>query len=258
MSPSRLLVAALTVLVLGPAPARAEEFVIPVDPCSKYACRELTKEEQAKLGRVMSKLMNGLPTPETERYEQTGLKSMQGQGAVMVTDPMWQASSFPANIVDTMALGFGKDGAFPRSFMVIYSYALKDQGTREKLGLKQGFHKTAEGEMEVFDLRIEASAWPVPAPVDRGSVPVGGKGTDIFERRLAGDEQGTSRVSVIVGPKANEKDTPEGVPPARLAPVKAVKVVLQGPRADVIALAKKINRAALKGLIGPIDKVIAN
>jgi len=40
--------------------------------------------------------------------------------------------------------------------------------------------------------------------------------------------------------------------------VKAVKIVLQGPTVDVLALAKKVNRAALKGLIGPIDKVIAN
>ena len=43
-----------------------------------------------------------------------GLRASNGIGWIMVSDETWQAANFPSNVVDTMALGFGKNGAFPR------------------------------------------------------------------------------------------------------------------------------------------------
>jgi hypothetical protein len=252
---SRALLFALVLAV--PGLARAGDIVFPTDVCAKFPCRELTAEEQAKIGRVMSKLMTALPTPEAERFQQTGLKSQQGLGAVMVSTDMWQASNFPANVVDTSALGFGKAGAFPRSFALVYSFTLKDEGERETLNIGPSFHKQSNGDVENFDVRIEASAWAIPAVYDAGSYPIA-KGSDTYERKLWGAERNTSMITVIVGAHAPRKESPSGKPADYLAPVKAIKFDLQGPTAEVKALAKKLNRAALKQLLGPIDKIIAN
>lgn len=240
-------------LLLAPAAASAADIAFPVDACARFSCRELTRPEQAMLGRVMAKLMSLLPTPDPARYEQTGLKSAQGLGAVMVTDAMWQSSSFPANIVDPMALGFGKAGAFPRSFALVYSYSLKDEGERTRLGLGQRFHKGPDGELEAFDVRIEASAWAIPAPTEPGSKARGG---DLWEKAFWGEEKGTSKLTLIVGPKAAKKEPPQGAPGERLAPIKAIRIDLQGPTSEVRALAKKVDRRALKAVLGPVEKVI--
>lgn len=248
------LVAALAVQAL-PGLARAQKMIeFQVDVCGKFACRELTKEETAMLGRVMSKLMGLLPTPDGEVYEQRGLKASQGIGWTMINDEIWQAASFPANVVDTQALGFGK-GSFPRSFALTYSYALKDEGMRAKLGIGSSEHTLDNGDMEYFDVRIEVSAWAFAAPLESGMAPVA-KGSDTFEKRLWGAEKGTSKLAVVVGPTAAKKGTPEKVPAESLAPIKAVRVLFQGPSAEVRALARRLDRGALRAMIGPIDKVI--
>jgi hypothetical protein len=244
-------------VLAAPGLARAADIVFPTDICVKFPCRDLTAQEQAKMGRVMAKLMASLPIPEADRYQQTGLKSQQGLGAVMVTTDMWQAADFPSNVVDTSALSFGKAGAFPRSFTLTYSFTLKDDGERSKLELGPSFHKLANGDVENFDVRIEVSAWAIPAVYDANSFPIA-KGSDTHEKKLWGDERNTARMTVIVGAHAPKKEAPSSVPPGEtLAPVKAIKVDFQGPTAEVKALAKKLNRASFKALLGPIDKIIS-
>lgn len=220
------------------------------DACAKFPCRELSQEEVAKLGRVFSKLMSLMPTPDAEKFEQRGLRASNGIGWTMVNDDTWQAANFPANVVDTMALGFGKDGAFPRSFALSYSYSFKTEGDRGKLTAE---HVLENEDIEYFDVRIEVSAWPCPAPLEAGMVQGGG----FFIKALKGRERGTSKIAVIVGGSAAKRVTPSGGPPGDgLAPIKAVRILLQGPTDQVKALARKIDRKALKAMTGPVDKVI--
>jgi hypothetical protein len=229
------------------AAGKTVEFA--TDACAKFPCRELAQDETAKLGRVLSKLMSLLPTPDAERYEQRGLRASNSIGWTMVSDETWQATNFPANVVDNMALGFGKEGAFPRSFALTYSYSFKNEGDRGKLSAE---HVLENEDIEYFDIRIEVSAWPCPAPLEAGMVAGGG----YFIKALRGKEKGTSKIAVIVGGSAATKGTPSGQPGDGLAPIKAVKITLQGPTDDIKALARKIDRAALKAMVGPVDKVI--
>ncbi|MGC4122641.1 MAG: hypothetical protein QM765_50340 [Myxococcales bacterium] len=228
------------------AAGKTVEFA--TDACAKFPCRELTQEETAKMGRVLSKLMSLLPTPDAEKYEQRGLRASNSIGWTMVTDEMWQAANFPSNVVDTMALGFGK-AAFPRSFALTYSYSFKSEGDRGKLSAE---HVLENEDIEYFDIRIEVSAWPFAAPLEPGMQP--GPGYQI--KALKGKEKGTSKIAVIVGGSAAKKGSPSGQPGDELAPIKSVRILLQGPTDDVKALAAKIDRAALKAMVGPVDKVI--
>ncbi|MBI5544025.1 MAG: hypothetical protein HY901_09070 [Deltaproteobacteria bacterium] len=252
------LAAALGASLLGQPVAQArgkgKAGVVPVDACATSKCRELTRPEAAMMGRVLSKLMALLPSPDSARYEQRGLKSAQGPGGIMIKDAMWQAADFPANVVDTMALGFGKAGAFPRTFALVYSYTLKDEAERAQLGMVTAEHKLDSGDVEYFDRRIEASAWAIPAPLEPGMVALAGG--DTWEKKLAGEEKGTSRLTVVVGPSGRKTALPLGEPSDKLAPVKAVRVTFQGPTAEVRALASRLDRSALKGLIGPIEKIV--
>jgi hypothetical protein len=58
-----------------------------------------------------------------------------------------------------------------------------------------------------------------------------------------------------VGPSAAKRTPPEGTPGDKLAPIKAIRLVFQGPTQEVRALASRIDRKAVKALIGPVEKV---
>ncbi len=242
-----LLAAPCAARAAGRAKGKTVEFA--TDACAKFPCRELTQEETAKLGRVLSKLMSLLPTPDAEKFEQRGLRASNSVGWTMVSDETWQAANFPANVVDTMALGFGKGGAFPRSFALSYSYSFKNEGDRGKLNAE---HVLENEDIEYFDIRIEVSAWPFAAPLEAGMTP--GPGYQV--KALRGRDRGTSKIAVVVGGSAARRATPSGPPGDGLAPIKSVKITLQGPTDVVKALAAKIDRRALKAMLGPVDKVI--
>jgi hypothetical protein len=158
-------------------------------------------------------------------------------------------------VVDTMALPFGKAGVFPRAFALSYSYALKDEGERSRLGIGSAEHKLDTSDVEFFDVRIEVSAWAVPAPLEAG-MERQGKGSDTFGRSLWGREHGTMRLAVVFGPSDWKRESPIGAPSDALAPVKAIKVSFQGPTAVVKALARQLDRAAFRAMLGPIEKII--
>jgi hypothetical protein len=75
----------------------------------------------------------------------------------MVSDETWQAANFPANVVDTMALGFGKGGAFPALLRAELLVLVQERGRPGKLNAE---HVLENEDIEYFDIRIEVSAWP--------------------------------------------------------------------------------------------------
>ncbi len=225
------------------------------DPCSRFACREFTFEDRTTLGRPLSKLMGAVPTPAPARYEQTGLTSLQGLGPTLVGDDTWQSSSFPANVIDAMALGY-KDGAFPRVLSLVYSFSIKSEKERKELGITERSHAGDDGQMEIYDLRTQLTAYPTPfvasALLKGGRLVEKTLDTLIYEG--AASEPGIKQLTLVVGArsdKAADMDPQPGEPTRKIAAIKAVRLDLRGPKDDVMALAKKLDRRALAALVAP-------
>jgi len=227
------------------------------DPCAESSCRALTLEERGAFGRVLAKLIAAVPTPDDGRFQQAGLKSMQGIASTLVTEATWQSPVFPSNVVDPMAMSHS-GRAFPRTLGLVYSYVLKDERERARLGLGDAFHTTGDGEMEAFDLQIRLSASARPALASREALGEGkkmerSKDVLLWDARLPPEEKGTKRIVMLLGARIERAEEPGAVAgetaPGQLAPVRSIRIELHGPKADVEALKKRIDRKALLKLL---------
>lgn len=228
-----------------------EEAPPPVDPCSVNPCRELTRDERAAFGRLLSKMMDAMPVPDRLSYQQSALKSVQGLGQSFITDEQRHNSVFPANIVDPMALAY-TTGTFPRSLSVAFLFVRKDGGQGG-----ERVHKVGSGELEIFDLRIQVTGFAVPVVADvlASGRKLESKGAvAMWERTLPAEEKGMALVSVLVGQRTEDREATVGSgaqPPDALASLHAVQVDIHGPKNEVQAIAKKVDTKALSALIAP-------
>lgn len=222
--------------------------VLPVDQCAANPCRELSRDERAAFGRLLTKMMEAVPAPDRLRYKQTALKTNQGLGQSIVTDEMRQSSDFPANLVDPMGLAYGT-GSFPRSLSVAWLYNRADRGGERP-------HATGSGEMEIFDARVQVSAFAAPVRCEgltKGRT-LESKGIVLmWERPLPPEEAGMSLVSLVVGQRSETRGTAAtgAPPPEALAGLKAVQVDIFAPKGEALAIAKKVDTRTLTELLAP-------
>jgi hypothetical protein len=230
-----------------------------LDPCAEHPCRELTREERASFGRVLAKLIDGMPVPNRLRYEQSGLNSIQGLGQFLITDAVRQSNAFPANVVDTVGLAY-PGGVFPRKLAIAALYVVK--ASERGVGVDQRFHRTATGEMEVFDLRIAISGHPTALFAEglaTGRTLQSSNGVLVWESKLPAEErkQGMAWFSMIVGARTRDRASMRGgggAPGEGLAPLRAIRVDIQGPAQEARGLVKLIDKKALKALLAPAKK----
>ncbi|MGI5863545.1 MAG: hypothetical protein ACOX6T_16025 [Myxococcales bacterium] len=250
-------------LLVAPAYAQEEDEGQPqpiaLDPCAEHPCRELTREERAGFGRLLAKLIEAMPVPDRLRYEQSGLNSIQGLGQFLITDAVRQSSAFPANVVDSVGLAYS-GGTFPRKLAIAALYVVK--ASERGVGIDQRFHRTETGEMEVFDVKVAIAGYATPLFAEglaTGRVLQSSGDVLVWEAKLPAEErkQGMALFSMVVGARTRDRAAMRGsggAPGDALAPLRAIRVDVQGPASEARALLKQVDKRALKALLAPAKK----
>ena len=243
----------LALQVLLAAPAMAGEII--TDVCALRSCRDLTLEERQAFGKTLAGVISAMSPPSATRYEHNGLKSAQGLGSFLISDATFESEEYPSNIVDTLGIGT-PGGVFPRTFQLIYTYVLKNQG--ERISLAALTVPGSGGPMDIYDLKIEITvmAWPcalLPPPegVEFSETTTETAWDTLVVERASPTDPKVLVGNILLGARAPSESSagPPGTPGAKMAPVKAIRIVVEGGARDVREVMKKINRKQLKDLI---------
>jgi hypothetical protein len=231
----------------------ADDLALSVDPCADRPCRELTREERASFGRLLAGLIAPLPQPSGANYERSGLKSIQGLGSSFVSDEVRQSPAFPENVIDPLGVAT-EQGLFPRSLGLAFSYTRKGSGTA-----KAGAHRNGKGEIEVFDLKIEITGQPDPAlvrPSAAARIIDSSASAFAWEEPLQGEEAGMAVVTCVLGEYSRERiaQRAEQATSEKLAPLRSIRVLIEGPSQEAQEILKKLDRKSLKSLIAPLAR----
>jgi hypothetical protein len=210
------------------------------DPCAESgpSCRKLTAPEVQALKARFLALQAALPVPDPARY------ALADGLDVAYTMPFVAEAALP---VPHTGLSWAS-GCFPEKQEVSFAYDRK-----------------AGGKGAGWEGRVEVTAWLKPHPhlldtVDGKCLDVSDpdavqvEKSALFLSWQAGEE--SVSLHVVFGPRTcREQETLQAAKPAAaLAPVKSIEITITGPTAEVAVLKKKMNRAALEALLGPVVK----
>ncbi len=234
------------------APALGADFS--ADPCAEIGagCRVMTAVEIKGLAERFRALQALLPAPDPTHYKPDGA----GEASTM---PFVAETSLPGAVVTCSSW---PAGCFTTLDSLTFGYDATNVGANKP----QSILEASENMQQYFEAKIEVSAWlrPHPYPLEQD----GGKCVDVADpdaQRVEEnptflawetDRDGGSALTMVFGPRScKEADLEQLERPGKvLAPIVAIELQITGPAAEVAALKKRIDRAALARLLGPAVK----
>ncbi len=251
----RLLSVVLSTTLIG---AMLYNPVSAQNPCEEIGpdCRVLTSAEVKAFKELVLAVKVLLPVPDTARYAPDGAIEASNMPFVaetkipggVITGGSWQAGCFP--IYPNNSLHFGYDA----------KAAQGKPADKAKDPLA-----AVQAAMAVMENKIELSVWLRPHPYlvnveDGKTVHVRDQDAYNIEKSAeflswqTGDDNVT--LNMIFGPRTvKEAETLNTDKPApKLAPLKSIELVIGGPKDEVAALKKRIDRHAFAALLGPVVK----
>jgi hypothetical protein len=219
------------------------------DPCGEIGadCRLMTAAEaKAFKGRLLA-VKALLPVPDPAKYEHDG-------AAEASTMPFIAEASVPEAVLTCRSWS---EGCFPESpyNTLLFGYLKKANGGKTAEKQKDPFAASIAVQV-MFENRIEVSVWLRPHPylMDEFSNP---DALNIVKNATflsweSGEE--ITALRMIFGPRTGkEEETLVVDKPARnFAPVKSIELLISGPKTEVSVLKKKIDRQALRALLGEV------
>jgi hypothetical protein len=227
------------------------------NPCAEIGsdCRIMTASEvQAFKARVLA-VQALLPVPDPARYAHNGAIEAS-------TMPFVAATKIPGVPLTCRAFPTGSFLEYPyNSLLFGYDPKAKDE---KPAGDPNDPLAATRAMMSAFENRVElgVSIYPHPflvAVEDGKLVEVGDSdATDVEKsaRFLSWTGNDGTNLHMIFGPRTGkEEETLTGEKPApAFAPVVSIEVEITGPKDEVAALKKKIDRKAFEALLGPVVK----
>jgi hypothetical protein len=227
------------------------------NPCDEVGpgCRVMTQAEVQAFKQLVLAVGNALPVPDTTRYVSSG-------AAEAATMPFVAETRIPEAVSICRAY---PAGSFPESPYNTVSFGYDAKAKPKKAGSGEKDPLAAIQEMmSPFENRIEVTVWLLPHPYlvyheDAKSVDFNEPEAVNIERSpdfLSWDANDGTIFEMILGPRTvKEEDTLIQEKPSRaFAPVTAIEVSITGPKAEVAALKKKIDRKAFEAFLGPVVK----
>jgi hypothetical protein len=227
------------------------------NPCAEIGsdCRIMTASEvQAFKARVLA-VQALLPVPDPARYVHNGAIEASTMPFVAETNTpgavptcrAWPKGSFPEYPYNTLL--FGYDGK------------AKDEKTT---GDEKDPLAATKAMMSVFENRVElgVSLYPHPflvAVEDGKLVEVGDSDATDVEKSatfLSWTSNEGTNLHMIFGPRTGKEEETLILekPTSAFAPVVSIELEITGPKDEVAALKKKIERKAFEALLGPVVK----
>jgi hypothetical protein len=240
----------LGALLPGPASAR--------NPCEEIGadCRALTASEIKAFRDLVLAVKALLPVPDAARYAPDGaieastmpFVALTKISGAAITGRSWPAGCFPGYPENSLLFGYDAKAA---------------QGNRA--GNAQDPLAAIRGMMAVVEKKIELSVRLQPYPYlmnveDGKTVEVRDQNAYDVEKKAdflswqTGDE--TVTLNMIFGARTvKEAETLNADKPSpKFAPLRSIELIIGGPKGEVAALKKRINRQAFAALLGPVVK----
>lgn len=228
------------------------------NPCEEIGsdCRVLTAAEVRAFNVLVLAVKSLLPVPDASRYESNGaieastmpfVAEAKIAGGVMA-GKTWQAGCFPYSPYNTLSFGYDAKAVQAKP-----SDKNKD---KDPLAAIQRVASFVEN-------KIELSVWLRPhsylVTVEDG------KPLDVADPEAYNIEKNAEfltwqtgddvvSLNMIFGPRTgNEEETLNTDKPSpKFAPLKSIELIISGPKEEVAALKKKIDRHAFAALLGPV------
>jgi len=227
------------------------------NPCEEVGsdCRVMTAAEVRALKERILAVKAVLPVPDAARYAHDGAIEAS-------TMPFVAEAGMPGAVPTCRSWPAGCFATYPQNSLL---FGYDSRAEREKAGKTPGdIIAAAQGMMAGAENRVEVSAWLRPHPhlVDNES----GKCVDVSDPEAVNVEKSATFLSwesnegtvlrMIFGPRTcREAETLNLERPAQaFAPVKSIELQISGPKAEVAALKKKIDRRAFEALRGAVVK----
>lgn len=250
---ARLLSAVLSTVLIG---AVIYNPVFAQNPCAEIGsdCRVLAAAEVKVFKELVLAVNTLLPVPDASRYAPDGAIEASTMPFVaetkipggVITGRSWQAGCFP--ISPNNSLHFGYD-------------AKAVQG--KPAGKAKDPLAEVQAMMAVMENKIELSVWLNPHPYlvdleDGKTVDV--RDQDAYDIEKSAEflawQTGDDRVTLtmIFGPRTSKEEETLNAdkPSPKFAPLKSIELIIGGPKNEVAALKKRINRRAFAALLGPV------
>jgi hypothetical protein len=240
----------LGALLCGPASAQ--------NPCTEIGpdCRVLTAPEVKAFKTLVLAVKELLPVPDAARYTPDGAIEASTMpfvaetkiSGVAMTGRSWKSGCFPASPNNSLHFGYDAKAA---------------QGKQK--GKAEDPLAAVQRMMAVMENKIEISVSLMPHPylvnVEDGKA-VDVRDQDAYDIEKSAEflswQTGEDNVTLtmIFGPRTiNEAETLNIEKPARnFAPLKSIELVMGGPRGELAALKKRIDRKSFAALLGPVVK----
>lgn len=226
------------------------------NPCEEVGsdCRVMSAGEVKAMTERVLAVKALLPVPDPARYAHDGAAEASttpfvAEAAVARPAPVcrsWQAGCFTT--LNTLLFGYF------------------NKADRAKPGAKPGdILAAAQGMQTAFENRVELNVWlrPHAHMVDNDN----GKCVDVTDQDAVNVAKNATFLSwesgeevvnfhMVLGPRTcKEEETLNVDKPAKAyAPARSMELLISGPKAEVAALKKKLNRAAFEALLGPVVK----
>jgi hypothetical protein len=252
---AKFLYAVLTIMLIG---IMADNQVLGQNPCDEIGagCRVLTSTEVKAFKELVLAVKSLLPVPDAARYSPDGaieastmpfVALTKIQGAVC-TGLTWQTGCFPDSPYNTLLFGYDAKTTQGKP-------AAKD---KDPLAAVQAMAAVIESKVEV-SVELRPHAYLVYTE-DGKAVDV----PDLDAYNIEKNDQflswqtGEDRVALnmVFGPRtAKEAETLTlNSPSPKFAPLKSITLSIVGPKNEVAALKKLINRQKFAALLGPVVK----
>ncbi len=227
------------------------------NPCAEIGsdCRVMTAAEVQAFKALVLAVKAVLPVPDPARYRHNG--AAEGSTMPFVAEAnipeaapicrAWPAGGFPESPYNTLLFGYDAK-AKPEK-------AAGDQ--KDPLAATQAM-------MSAFESRVEVSVELFPHAFlvdteDGKLVEIGDEDAANIEKSatfLSWDSNEGTCLRTIFGPRTGkEEETLTVEKPAKtFAPVISIRLEITGPKAEVAALKKKIDRRAFEGFLGTVVK----
>jgi hypothetical protein len=232
--------------------------VLAQNPCAEIGsdCRVLTATEVKAFKELVLAVNALLPVPDAARYQPDGAieaSTMPFVAETKISSGVMTGGSWPA-------------GCFPISPNNTLHFGYDAKSTQEKpAGKAKDPLAAVQAMMAVMENKIELVVWLRPHPylvnVEDGKI-MDVRDQDAYNIEKSaeflswqtGDDNVT--LNMIFGPRTvKEAETLNTDKPSpKFAPLKSIELIISGPKDEVAALKKKIDRHAFAALLGPVVK----